>query len=111
MAAAAAAVLAAQAATAAEDIAVDAVLEYCGFILPQHRAAIRADGFNSFKDLMKLNQKDIESLAKGFEAKTVQPGKINFGLRRSAEPTISRQMSTGLETFDVADAASHSTPQ
>jgi hypothetical protein len=75
-AAAAAAVLAAQAATAAEDIAVDAVFEYCGFILPQHRAAIRADGFNSSKDLMKFNQKDIESLATGFEAKTVQPGRL-----------------------------------
>ena len=109
MAAAAAAVLAAQAATAAEDIAVDAVLEYCGFILPQHRAAIRADGFNSFKDLMELNQKDIESLKRrGLKQKQRTTERLTLAC---AEPTILRQLSTGLETFDVAVAASHSTQQ
>ena len=43
MAAAAAAVQAAQAAIDAENIAVDAIKEYFGFVLPQHQVAIKAD--------------------------------------------------------------------
>ena len=66
-AAAAAAVAAALVAAAvAEDIAINAILEYCGFGNFANRTAIRDDGLGSYEDMLQLTEKDIMALSKGF---------------------------------------------
>jgi hypothetical protein len=86
MAAAAAAIAAAAAAAVAaraqEDIAIDRIINYCGFRTPAMRRDIRADGFDSFADLLRLTDKDVMALSKGFGERTPTGGKIIFGLRR-----------------------------
>jgi hypothetical protein len=86
MAAAAAAIAAAAAAAVAaraqEDIAIDRIIHYCGFRTPAMRRDIRADGFDSFADLLRLTDKDVMALSKGFGERTPTGGKIIFGLRR-----------------------------
>ncbi len=61
---------------------IETVLTYCGFDLPETRANIALDGFDSFDELMKLSEANIDELAKGFASRRVQDGKISFGLKR-----------------------------
>ena len=84
-AAAAAAVAAALVAAAvAEDIAINAILEYCGFGNFANRTAIRDDGLGSYEDMLQLTEKDIMALSKGFaDRPTVAAGRFVFGLRRT----------------------------
>jgi hypothetical protein len=65
------------------DLNVDTVLTYCDFGTADSRARIAMDGFNTFDDIMKLDEKDVSSLADGFSSRTVATGKIIFGLRRT----------------------------
>ena len=57
-------------------------MTYCGFDLPETRANIALDGFDSFDELMNLSEANIDELAKGFASRRVQDGKISFGLKR-----------------------------
>jgi hypothetical protein len=70
-------------ANAAEILAIDAILLYCGFTIDAHRISIAEDGLESFADMLTLTEKDISSLAKGFAERTQTQGKIIFGLRRT----------------------------
>ena len=64
-AAAAAAVAAALVAAAvAEDIAINAILEYCGFDTLTNRTAIQDDGLGLYKDMLQLTEKDMAAVHK-----------------------------------------------
>jgi hypothetical protein len=65
------------------DLNVDRVLTYHDFGTADSRARIAMDGFDTFDDIMKLDEKDVSSLADGFSSWTVATGKIIFGLRRT----------------------------
>jgi hypothetical protein len=68
---------------AAEILAIDTILGYCGFSVDANRLSIAEDGLESFADMLSLTEKDIGSLAKGFAERTAAQGRIIFGLRRT----------------------------
>jgi hypothetical protein len=59
------------------------ILHWIGFRTEALREAIVDDSFETFEDLKLLTEKDITSMASGFAGRTVQDGRINFGLRRT----------------------------
>ena len=59
------------------------LLHWIGFRTENLRGSIVDDAFESFDDLKLLTEKDISSMAGGFASRTVQDGRINFGLRRT----------------------------
>ena len=72
------------AAAAAEDIAINQILEYCGFNMLANRMAIQDDGLGSYKDMLQLTKKDIVALSKGFAKRpTTAAGRFVFGLRQT----------------------------
>ena len=66
-----------------EQVAIDAILQYCGFTNVDHRLSISRDGLESYADMLSLTEKDIGSLAKGFAERSAAQGRIVFGLRRT----------------------------
>jgi len=82
-AAAAAEAAALEVAQGMEEVAIDSILEYCGFAQQDARNSIVEDGFGSYQELLSLTEKDIGALAKGFAERTLAQGRIVFGLRKT----------------------------
>jgi hypothetical protein len=93
---------------AAEILAIDTILGYCGFSVDANRLSIAEDGLESFADMLSLTEKDIGSLAKGFAERTAAQGRIIFGY---AVLISSRQQSIGPKTSDASAEQSRLTPQ
>ncbi len=75
-----AAAAAAAAVAAAEIAAIDTILGYIGSIVAIEQTCIAEDGFQSFNDLLTLQQSDVVSLSKGFSVRIRAQGMLNFGL-------------------------------
>ena len=63
------------------DPQIDAILKYCGFETQALRNRIAKDGIESIADLLKLDERDIDELNRGFSERT-GPAKCVFGLNR-----------------------------
>jgi hypothetical protein len=65
------------------DPSIATILEYCGFDNEASRLRIAEDGYGSFNDVGRLDDKDIDKLAEGFGRRTPANGRIIFGLKRT----------------------------
>ena len=61
---------------------MDLVLEWIGFDIVATRERIRAEGFETFDDLINMKEKDIRDLAESYSRRTVADGRAIFGIRR-----------------------------
>ena len=61
---------------------IDQALEWIGFNQGAQRDAILEEGFNELTDLFDIKEKDIETMAASFAKRTINDGRIVFGLRR-----------------------------
>jgi hypothetical protein len=61
---------------------MDTVLEWIGFSIPATRERIRAEGFETFDDLVTMKEKDVRDLAESYSRRTVADGRAIFGIRR-----------------------------
>jgi hypothetical protein len=59
------------------------ILHWIGFWTEPLRQAIVDDAFATFDDLKLLTEKDTTSMVGSFASRTIQAGRINFGLRRT----------------------------
>ena len=59
--------------------AYDTVLDWIGFTIPAQRAAIMAD-ITELEDYAGLKEKHIQSLADGFDRRTVADGRLIVGV-------------------------------
>ena len=44
---------------AAEEVTMDAILQYCGFDNEDHQLGIAIDGIEAYSDMLSLTEKDI----------------------------------------------------
>ena len=66
-----------------EALEIGRILEYSGFDDSEQLTITTSDRFDSYDDILTIGDSDIANLAKGFSDRTVETGKICFGLRRT----------------------------
>ena len=66
-----------------EALDIDKILEYSRFDNSEQQTIITSDGFDSYYDILTLGDSAIVDLAKTLSDRTVDSGKIIFGLRRT----------------------------
>ena len=58
-------------------------LYWIGFTIDAQCQRIMTEAFGTFEDIRASNDADIDAMAKDFSSRTMQNGRISFGMRRT----------------------------
>ena len=66
-----------------DEAAMIQILHWIGIINPEHRATIIQDCFANFRDLVRLDERNINNMIKELSSRTQADGRINLGTKKS----------------------------
>ena len=65
-----------------EELQIKQILHWIGFVTDVQKQAVYEDSIGSFSDLNGLAGDDIDMMARGYANRTMNDGRIHFGIRR-----------------------------